>query len=116
MWPSTRVRSFRRSRHKAGLYSVVTVPAGNLITINSQNTLTAGTESTSGMTAYPLVVHSVVRNSTLTLDMPGTWNVNNTTTNSAPRPVAAQFRDGLQLLLPEFLVSRGHRESGYDHA
>jgi uncharacterized protein (DUF1800 family) len=66
---------------QSGLYTVTGVPGNNLITILSPTVLTAGTESTNGMVAYPLNLNAATRNGTLTVDF-GTWNIGNTTTNS----------------------------------
>jgi uncharacterized protein (DUF1800 family) len=78
----------------SGVYTVTGVPGNNLITISSPSVLTAGTESTNGMVAYPLNLNAATRNGTVTVNY-GTFNVGNTTTNStlnqAPLNAATVF-------------------------
>lgn len=63
------------------VYTVVAVPGNNLITVNSPTVITAGTQSTNGMVAYPLNLNAATRNGTVNVDY-GTFNIGNTTTNS----------------------------------
>ncbi|MEZ0254187.1 MAG: DUF1800 family protein [Chthoniobacter sp.] len=63
------------------VYTVTGVPGNNLITIASPTVITAGTQSTSGMVAYPLTSSAATRNGTVRVGY-GTYNVGNTTTNN----------------------------------
>jgi len=64
------------------VYTVTGVPAGNLITIASPTVITAGTESTTGMVAYPLNNNAMTRSGAVNVDY-GTFNIGNTTTGNA---------------------------------
>jgi hypothetical protein len=63
------------------MYTVSAVPGNNLVTVQAPTVLTAGTESTNGMVAYPQTITNQTRQGTVNVDF-STWNINNTTTNS----------------------------------
>ena len=68
------------------VYTVTGVPGNNLITIASPTVITAGTQSTTGMVAYPLTNNAATRSGTVRVNY-GTFNISSTTSTLNQSPL-----------------------------